>query len=399
MIVRQQGGRRMVKKVIKDKRVWLIGIGILLVAGILFFWMGQRELDVTKKVKVQFKGYDGDGEASYNEKEIEKLIETEILKKQKLKKEDIEGILNEDKVTYSRLINDSDMRNKLEVAETMRKELDYGFDRTSGLKNGDKITFTVKSKSSEIPIKMTQKTFTVKGLKKSHKISFQEIEEKHPIKFKGFNQFGYMKQSKFYEEKTTDNSDFDSQKLTNGDEVLVTLSSDYINKLKENGQFVTGKKTKRIKVNGLQQAKEIPNLEKVLVRSDQQVREKYPNEDDDGFGGKTTYKIERKDTYFSNQKEANNANVDSQADSYFDLLSVYKITKTVAGSSISSFNESSVQYMAIGYTDIPYQDDRFVLSEELFTSQSTNSGSLWGGEDTEQAVISELKEQGMKKLE
>lgn len=89
-----------------------------------------------------------------------------------------------------------------------------------------KITTTLKDN----PIKEETKTYTVKNLKKATTYTIESVLKDNPVSFTGFNHFGSVK---FDDDKFTVNNDNSAPTdLTNGEQIIVRLSQDYINQQK-----------------------------------------------------------------------------------------------------------------------------------------------------------------------
>lgn len=294
------------------KKQWIIGGGlvaiVLAVFSLLILANGMQK-SVMKDVKVEFSGYDHQGEAilsgNYNE-EIDKIMAKETN------------------------MSDSDISVDL--------------DKTSGLSNGDKVTVTISSKMKKSPIKSETKTFTVSGLKKSTTYTIDSLIKS--VKFKGFNHYGVIE----YDENMF-NVINDTTELSNGDKITLELSEDYINQESTKGKILEGASSKTVEISGLKDTVQISNFNELLDQIDAVAR------DDNKSDALATYTVTRQESYFVG-KNVNSfwLNNDLESAGQFSILTIYKIDEK------SDYGSDSSKYRVYGYSGLTLKNGKVDIS-------------------------------------
>ena len=78
-------------------------------------------------------------------------------------------------MAYSEVSRNPKLAAMLQKAEAMITSVQFNFDRTSELKNGDEVTFTITTNSQSAAVKAEKKTFKVADLKEYEKVSTADL--------------------------------------------------------------------------------------------------------------------------------------------------------------------------------------------------------------------------------
>ncbi|MDN5577571.1 MAG: hypothetical protein L0G13_06630, partial [Lactococcus lactis] len=143
-------------------------VAILVVAVGIFGFVKTRPVDVTKDIKVTFSGYDGYGHASYNSEKVYQVIAEKMAVKAGFSKVESHQLISMN--SLSNYLTNVKYRSKATKLMKWTEGLKITFDAGSNLKNGDKVIFKIKPEKGT-PLKAVDKTYTVKGLKKTKKVS------------------------------------------------------------------------------------------------------------------------------------------------------------------------------------------------------------------------------------
>ena len=204
----------------------------VLVLGVGYQVYQSQPKSLVAAVQVEFTGYDGFGELSYDSKEIQRIA----YRSAGFNKNQTEDLVNQDAVVLSEVYADASLGQKYQKAAAMISSVSYKFDKRSELSNGDKVTLTVKTSSSKSPIKEESKEFKVEGLKKTETISTKALLEEYPVTFSGFNNYGKV-------ELPEDEDGYDfftvsgkKSNYKNGDKVQLTVSPSYVSNLQTEGK-------------------------------------------------------------------------------------------------------------------------------------------------------------------
>lgn len=155
-----------------DRKIWAIVAIVVVLLASFIFWKNNQKYNVGKDIKVTFKGYNGDGDADYNESEINKKLFEYIGKKNGLNDTDIARI-EDNNMSYRDL---PDIYDKVKKTSDLVDLVKIRLSKSTGLSNGDKIKLKVVVPSKEIPVKSFEKEYKVKGLKKSKQSLLRILE-------------------------------------------------------------------------------------------------------------------------------------------------------------------------------------------------------------------------------
>ncbi|EHI70953.1 hypothetical protein ACVRY7_01615 [Streptococcus ictaluri] len=368
------------KETVKSNGKTLIGgLAIIALIGIGYTYYQGQPKSILNKVKITFSGYDGFGNAHYNDREVGNEISKIVYKKMGFSKKQAQDILDNDPIIMTDIRLDPKLQGKFDKASAMLGTIRVELGRSENLSNGDKVIFSVQSSSSKSPIKTQKKTYTVKGLSKLKSTSIDEFLKEHPVVLKGYNHYGSVTLPKgkhdldFFDNRYQ----IEEQKnLANGDELSLTISEDYLHQLLNEGKTIKPK-SKKWKVTGLKEITEISNLNDLLAKNDDLAKSKYANT------SYTTYQIEKQSHYMKYSPETQGY-WNSEEKPEVRLVTVYKITET--------YNDKSrVYYNYYGYYANVGNNDQV----ELESSESTSG---YTDEDLEN-LISDLKASGFKEYD
>lgn len=363
------------KKLFEEHKKIAIMIIAAVVALIVLF-TAYRIYDAQPKklgsiVKVEFKGYNGDGTLDCNYEEINREITLLSLKKARMSKEGIELFKAKDKEFYHLLQVNPDLATKYETSIMYAEMVHYKFSKTSELSNGEVITLEVSVDSKDAPVKPQKIEFKVKGLKKNTGISIKDLLKKYPVELSGYDGYGYLSFDKSVDKKAeieVFEAD-DADKLKNGDKVELKVTDEYISYLRSNGKRVDKKKIE-YKVEGLKSVTDIKNLDEILPKNDDLAKSNHENSD------YKTYTIERLNDFIKFTQSGSDG-----SSAQISLVSVYKIT------SVTSYN-TNTDYYYYGY-------DAYVKKDGTLDLDTANKVSSWSSKDYEK-VIAELKTDNYK---
>ncbi|MVX59635.1 hypothetical protein E5983_08350 [Streptococcus danieliae] len=316
---------------LKNKVAVAAATAAVLVLGVGYQVYQSQPKSLVAAVQVEFTGYDGFGELSYDSKEISKEIQRIAYRSAGFNKNQTEDLVNQDAVVLSEVYADASLGQKYQKAAAMISSVSYKFDKRSELSNGDKVTLTVKTSSSKSPIKEESKEFKVEGLKKTETISTKALLEEYPVTFSGFNNYGKVELP-----EDEDGYDFftvsgEKSNYKNGDKVQLTVSPSYVSNLQTEGKKLEATEIE-VEVDGLKEISAISNLAEALAKNELYAKSQHQNTD---F---TTYTLEKQKDYISYQVPFFNKTEAGQV----YVVSVYKINKA------TKYN-NSVQYAYYGY--------------------------------------------------
>lgn len=356
----------------------IVAVVVVSIFGLVY--ISNRPESIISNVKVTFKGYDGHGELTYNSETIQKEACRLVFKKVGFTDEQVTSLLNDYSGTSSRMETDYELNNKLYEAEQMLDQVNYKFDKTSDLRNGDKVILTVTVDSDDLPIKAEEKTFKVTGLKETKKVSEKDLLKKYPITFSGINGSGVASyDSNVFElVDSDDDDDEDSEtnlaKYSNGDKVKFSITSSYESELLSSGEEVESTVIE-VEVTGLKELSEVTNLSDAFSKNETSVKADYKDSD------YTTYTIEKQKDY-TTSKEYTYDDDDKQPRVY--IVTTFKI------STKSKFSdEPTVTYKCVGYRYKLKSDGSLDIDSGKSISWNSSYSKL---EDIEE----ELEDQGYK---
>lgn len=237
----------------------------------------SQKKSALEDVKVTFKGYDGHGYMEGDSKKITSNMIDIMAKKAKLDDyltEKLKDVVETDAADYD-LEKDatSDERDSLVKVERWMKEIKIRSSKKENLKNGDKVRITIKNGDKDNPVKEETKTYTVKGLKKTKKVSAKDIAKNLDVQAYGYNGKGLIAiTSKKYKGSVSFHIK-NNGSLKNGDKVTIKLPSEFTSDEKIDFQ---GKKEFTYTVQGLKELAATKDLDEIKKVTDSMVNDEYP---------------------------------------------------------------------------------------------------------------------------
>lgn len=237
----------------------------------------SQKKSALEDVKVTFKGYDGHGYMEGDSKKITSNMIDIMAKKAKLDDyltEKLKDVVETDAADYD-LEKDatSDERDSLVKVERWMKEIKIRSSKKENLKNGDKVRITIKTGDKDNPVKEETKTYTVKGLKKTKKVSAKDIAKNLDVQAYGYNGKGLIAiTSKKYKGSVSFRIK-NNGSLKNGDKVTIKLPSEFTSDEKIDFQ---GKKEFTYTVQGLKELAATKDLDEIKKVTDSMVNDEYP---------------------------------------------------------------------------------------------------------------------------
>ncbi|MHC9536944.1 hypothetical protein ACVQ8P_03980 [Dellaglioa sp. BT-FLS60] len=371
------------KKFVKGhKKSLSIGASILIILIIIFSFIATRPTNLVSTADVTFSGYDGDGTLNYKSDALDKKIKEISYKAAKISEKDTKILLSDNTSAIDILETDPAFEQKEDLADSYDSAVDVDFNKESNLSNGDKVTMTVTVDSTDIPIKSTKKTFTVKGLKKSAKITISDILKNVSFNFSGYNGSGSI-----HEKSAKYGSDILSMpvnkyNLSNGDTVKVKINPDYIDSLGGKGKIFTGSHSKKVTVTGLKSLSNIENLAAALTQVDALAKTDNKDDKDSPDIGTDTFIIKRLTSYITNIRST--SFVTSVTHSSYRLAVIYKINEN---NTFTDDNQKTTSYKIYGYDSIDISNnkldlknvssnDTLSLSNQAYTSLDAATSAL-----------------------
>lgn len=329
---------------------------------------------IIDEVKVQFSGYEETGKLTYNSEEIASKIEELSYRKAGFNNNQAKALAQKDPVAYSEVSRNPKLAAMLQKAEAMITSVQFNFDRTSELKNGDEVTFTITTNSQSAAVKAETKTFKVADLKEYEKVSTADLLKETPVTFTGLNGYGV---ASITENPNKDGYfNFEDNKrptnLKNGDTVTLTVSVTYINELKSKGKVVDNNKVE-VTVEGLKDLKDVKNFADLLKKNDDYSKSEHQN------SSFSTYTLESQGSYLKVIPEEN-----KKSNGKVSLITVYKVTW-------SSGNSKEVRYKYYGY-------QAYLLKDGNLDLDAASKVSSWGSKDLD-GLKAELATEGYKVFE
>ena len=351
---------------------------MLIVALVGFKVYDSQPKSLLDVVQVQFSGYEESGTLTYNSDEVVAKLQEIAYKKAGFSSKQAAGLAQKDPVTFSEVTRDPKLASKYGKADALIRSVQFSFDKTSDLKNGDEVTFSVTTTSKSAPVKAEKKTFKVENLKEYEKVSASDLLTETPVTFAGLNGYGTVSIAKNSKNETY--FDFENgerpKNLKNGDKVTLKVNDAYINSLKSSGKMVDSK-TVEVTVEGLKDLKDVKNFADLLKKNEDYSKSEHKN---DSY---TTYNLEPQGSYLKVIPGE-----DKKSSAKISLITVYKVTKTRSGLS----NSTTVRYKYFGY-------DAFLLKDgNLDLNTASKVSDSWGTEDYE-GLKSELLTNGYKEFD
>ena len=349
-------------------------VALAIVAFVGYNIYDSQPKSIIDEVKVQFSGYEETGKLTYNSEEIASKIEELSYRKAGFNNNQAKALAQKDPVAYSEVNRDPRLATMLQKAEAMIMSVQFNFDRTSELKNGDEVTFTITTNSQSAAVKAEKKTFKVADLKEYEKVSTADLLKETPVTFTGFNGYGI---ASITENPNKDGYfNFEDNKrptnLKNGDTVTLTVSVTYINELKSKGKVVDNNKVE-VTVEGLKDLKDVKNFADLLKKNDDYSKSEHQN------SSFSTYTLEPQGSYLKVIPEEN-----KKSNGKISLITVYKVTW-------SSGESKATRYKYYGY-------QTYLLKDGNLDLDTASKVSSWGSKDLE-GLKAELATEGYKVFE
>lgn len=370
------------KDLFQKRKIAVIGalaaVALLIVALVGFKVYDSQPKSLLDVVQVQFSGYEESGTLTYNSEEVAAKLREIAYKKAGFSSKQATGLAQNDPVTFSEVTRDPKLATKYGKADALIRSVQFSFDKTSDLKNGDEVTFSVVTTSKSAPVKAEKKTFKVENLKEYEKISASDLLTETPVTFAGLNGYGTISIAKNSKNETY--FDFENgerpKNLKNGDKVTLNVNEAYINSLKSAGKMVDSK-TVEVTVEGLKDLKDVKNFADLLKKNEDYSKSEHKN---DSY---VTYTLESQGSYLKVIPSE-----DKKSSAKISLITVYKVTKASSGFS----NTTTVRYKYFGYEAFLLKDGNLDLDTASKVSDS------WGTQDYE-GLKSELLTNGYKEFE
>ena len=370
------------KDLFQKRKIAVIGalaaVAVLIVALVGFKVYDSQPKSLLDVVQVQFSGYEESGTLTYNSEEVAAKLREIAYKKAGFSSKQATGLAQNDPVTFSEVTRDPKLATKYGKADALIRSVQFSFDKTSDLKNGDEVTFSVVTTSKSAPVKAEKKTFKVENLKEYEKVSASDLLTEAPVTFAGLNGYGTISIAKNSKNETY--FDFENgerpKNLKNGDKVTLNVNEAYINSLKSAGKMVDSK-TVEVTVEGLKDLKDVKNFADLLKKNEDYSKSEHKN---DSYN---TYTLESQGSYLKVIPSE-----DKKSSAKISLVTVYKVTKVNSGFS----NTTTVRYKYFGYEAFLLKDGNLDLDTASKVSDS------WGTQDYE-GLKSELLTNGYKEFE
>ena len=370
------------KDLFQKRKIAVIGalaaVAVLIVALVGFKVYDSQPKSLLDVVQVQFSGYEESGTLTYNSEEVAAKLREIAYKKAGFSSKQATGLAQNDPVTFSEVTRDPKLATKYGKADALLRSVQFSFDKTSDLKNGDEVTFSVVTTSKSAPVKAEKKTFKVENLKEYEKVSASDLLTETPVTFAGLNGYGTVSIAKNSKNETY--FDFENgerpKNLKNGDKVTLNVNEAYINSLKSAGKMVDSK-TVEVTVEGLKDLKDVKNFADLLKKNEDYSKSEHKN---DSYN---TYTLESQGSYLKVIPSE-----DKKSSAKISLVTVYKVTKVNSGFS----NSTTVRYKYFGYEAFLLKDGNLDLDTASKVSDS------WGTQDYE-GLKSELLTNGYKEFE
>lgn len=251
----------------------LLLIAVMALSVVMVSACSQKK-SVLDDVKVKYEGYSGHGIADLDNEKINSNMVDVFAKKlklddyltEKLKSNELNAEALESEAT-------SDERDKLVKVERWVKDTRVRVNKAQNLKNGDKYVVTIKTGDKENPIKNESKTYTVKGLKKTKKVTAKDIAKDLNVQAYGYNGKGLIAiTSKKYKGSVSFHIK-NNGSLKNGDKVTIKLPSEFTDYEKFDFR---GKKEFTYTVQGLKELAATKDLDEIKKVTDSMVNDEYP---------------------------------------------------------------------------------------------------------------------------
>jgi hypothetical protein len=358
-----------IKLVAKNKKTILgmIAFCFLMIATVVLHKDASNFVSLVQPI---FSGYDGNGQVTYNEKELNNQIQEYLFRKSGLSKKKAQGLIAGNAAIVADVRkNASDHQKFLQAVDAFHK-VKIGFDKVSNLKNGEKLIFKIYSNATDLTIPTQEKVFMVTDLKSVKKISIADILAKHPVTFTGFNGSGKIQFDETVFDEPADNGTY-----SNNDSIHLSLCPSYLSELKNRGYVLKNSSSITVKVEGLKEFSQLSNLSEVIAKID-------------GFS-----KLEFKGYDLPWRRLLYSKSIVShyyvplrneQDQETFLVMTIYEVTRTEYAPADDQ-SATTVFYKALGYRYIPCEDNKLDLSH-------LDHLKYYGSEqDTLELLLSDLK--------
>lgn len=244
-------------------------IAIIIIAAGAKIGYDYHSNNIISRIEVKFYGYNGHGDAVIsNAESVNKYMTRRVLQKDHIKKDVINKIVSHsDAFDYSMLSSEDQYKIQSSIEDLSSTRLEFK-GKSTELKNGNKVTVTFKNSNSELPFRDGKKTFTVKGLKKTTKVSSNKIFNQLKIKALGINGKGQIALSSKNSDLINSNIKVKNNgHLSNGDVISLTLPKAAFKDSSGKHQY-TGSRTFKYKISGLIDSKSITNVDDITDATD-----------------------------------------------------------------------------------------------------------------------------------
>ena len=338
------------KNLFETKRKESIGVLVIIAIALVGFvgynFYQSQPKSLVSELKVEFTGYDESGTLTYNDEALSAMVSELAYQRAGFNKEQSVALAKNDPVALSAVATNAQFASKATLAKAMINSIHYEFDKMSGLKNGDEVTFTVTTTSAKSPIKAEKKTFKVENLKEYEKVTTEELLKESPVTFTGFNGYGRAEIKEASKGDTVFQFEGNNrlENLKNGDKLTLKVNEHYINNLRSKGKTVSDKKVE-VTVEGLKELSDVKNMADLSKKIEDLSKSENKN------SSWYTYTLEAQGSYLKVLPSGNNRNSNGQ----LSLVTIYKITET------GTSDHKSVYYNVYGYNSYVLNDGKLDL--------------------------------------
>lgn len=317
---------------------------------------------ISDQVKVTFEGYDGAGKLDYNSTEIDDLVNAAAMKAAGFSDEEIKAFIS-DEISVSGIVAKEKDLSRVNKVQDILANVKWGFNKTTNLSNKDEVEFTLTYSGEGSSFKDEKKVFEVSGLKKSEKLSSEEIA-KEILKAEGYNGFGHLDypNGSVELESSVANKLGVENMFSNGDIVTYKLSDTYVQELAGKGKIVTDADSEHeFTITGLKEASEISNIEELKSKVTALADESYQAKK--GVFSEDSYTFEKVKDFYRYDYRRSNPNL--------DFATIYKVTKTsVNTSDFGSDKKGEVKtkeyYQILGILNTELKDNQLSITDSTF---------------------------------
>ena len=359
-------------------------IAIIIIAAGAKIGYDYHSNNIISRIEVKFYGYNGHGDATIsNAESVNKYMTRRVLQKDHIKKDVINKIVSHpDTFDYSMLSSEDQYKIQSSIEDLSSTRLEFK-GKSTELKNGDKVTVTFKNSNSELPFRDGKKTFTVKGLKKSTKVSSNKIFNQLKIKALGINGKGQIALSSKNSDLINSNIKVKNNgHLSNGDVISLTLPKAAFKDSSGKHQY-TGSRTFKYKISGLIDSKSITNVDDITDATDT-VMSDYTDDKqfaDEKYTSKFVNLYENEEEYYddddnevSSKVEVADASENSTSSSNkLSIVAIYSVNSSDAD------DDDEPENVAVEVNNLSLNDGKLNIKDKKITSDdnvSTLSDSI-----------------------